>query len=235
MAEKKPNTKPKKKPAKKPVEKVAEKPIEKPAKKVEKPAEKPAETPEKKDDKKKSKLALIICAVVAAIAVIVGVVVALLYSNQTDPADPRASLSYSTSFFIHDNNKYTLWDSDGKRVTEEEYDNQSGFLSGYAMVKKDDQYGIIRENGTMSVEFGKYGNIVSKSGLYLAQDDNTKEYFLLTGSGNELAKGNDLKVYTPASLFGFAAVETDGKIKLFNYEKIYLLSNCSRSRCNRLH
>ena len=211
MAKKESNTKSKEKSAKKTNDKPAEKTVEK-------PSANPVDKTDEKDNSKKTKLALIICAVVAGIALIIGVIVAALCLNQTDPADPRASLTYSKSFFIYDDDKYTLWDADGKRVNEEEYSNQSNFVGGYAMVKKDNQYGIIRENGSLSIDFGKYGNITAKSGLFLAQDGNTKEYSLLTGAGNELAKGSELKVFTPNSFSGFAAVIVDNKIKVFNYE-----------------
>lgn len=183
-----------------------------------KPAEKKPETkPEAKPEQKKSKMGWIIALIVVAALAIIGAVVAVLCLNKTDPADPTAKLGYSKSFFIYDKGKYTLWNAEGKRVTEDEYSNQSNFVGGYAMVKKDDKYAIIREDGSVAVDFGKYGNITNKSGLYLAQDGNTKEDSLITGSGKELAKGNNLKVYTPNAFSGFAAVEVDGKMKVFNY------------------
>ncbi len=205
MANKKSGTKSKEESAKR----VAEEPDKK-------PSEKPSGMPMKKT-KNKSKLVLITCMIIAFIAVIVGIVAIVLNLNQADPSDPRASLTYSEAFFIYDSGKYKLFNAKGERVIEDDFDNQSNFVDGYALVKKDDQYGIIRDNGSIAVELGKYGNISAKSGLYLAQDGNTKEYYLITGSGRELAKGSDLEVYSPNSYSGFVAVKTDGKLKIFNY------------------
>lgn len=173
---------------------------------------------------KKSKKGLIIGLIAAAVVAIIGVVVAVLCFNETDPADPTANLNYSASFFINDNGKYTLWNADGQRLTEDEYSYPSDFIAGYAMVKKDDQYGIIKENGQMSVAFGKYGDITARGGLYLAQDGNTKEYSLLTGSGKELERGADLKISAPSYSSGFAIVESPEQIKVYNYEGKLIIS-----------
>lgn len=204
MAEKKSNTKSK---AEKPAKEVEKKPVEKPAK-----AKAEAKT-EAKNCKKGWLFGLIAVAVLA----IIGAVIAVICLNKPDASDPRAKISYSNSFFIYDNSKYTLWNADGKRVTEDEYSNAYDFVGGYSLVKKDDQYGVINENGKMTVDFGKYGNITMKGGLYLAQDGNTKEYSLITGAGRELAKGNDLSVDAASYSSGFAAVKVDGKIKIYNY------------------
>ena len=187
----------------------------------EKSTKTPKETPEKapeKTEKKKSKVGLIIGTLIGLVVVIAAVVVAVVLNNKKDPSDPTASLSYSKSFFIYDNGSYTLWNAEGKRVTEDTYSSQSTFVGGYAYVKKDDQYGVIKEDGSASIDFGKYGAITVQGGLYLAQDGNTKEYYLLTGSGKELEHNKTIKPYTANSYAGFAAVKVDEKIKLYNYE-----------------
>ncbi|MBQ3292726.1 WG repeat-containing protein [Candidatus Saccharibacteria bacterium] len=154
---------------------------------------------------------------VGCVAIIVAVIVAIVLNLKPgDPSDVTAKLSYTNSFFISDDG-YTLWNAEGKRLTEDKYDAASDFVGGYAYVKKGDQVGIIKDDGKMSVEFGKYGNITVKGGLYLAQDGNTKEYQLITGFGKVLAKGADLKVFAATGLAGAAAVESDNKIKLYNY------------------
>ena len=165
--------------------------------------------------KTKSKKPFIIGAVCAAILVIIGVIVAVICNNNLDPSDPRASLSYSRSFFIFDNGKYTLWNADGDRLTEDEYNGRSDFIAGHAYVYKDQQAGIIDENGNMSVDFGKYASINAKGGLYLAQDGNTKAYQVLTGSGSVLEEGEDLEISTSNSSSPFAAVKSKEKVNLY--------------------
>lgn len=152
---------------------------------------------------------------VAAIAII-AVVAVVLNLKPGAPDDPTKRLTYSTAFFINDGG-YTLWNSEGKRLTEDVYSETSNFVGGYSYVKKDSQVGIIRDDGKTTVEFGKYGNITQKGGLYLAQDGNTKEYQLITGSGSVLARGSELNVFYSVYTAGAAAVKTEGKILLFNY------------------
>ena len=165
--------------------------------------------------KSKSKKPFIICAVVAAILAIIGIIIAVICNNNLDPSDPRASLSYSKSFFIFDHGKYTLWNADGNRLTEDEYDNHSDFIAGYAYVYKDKQPGIIDENGNVSVEFGKYGSITAKGGLYLAQDGNTKTYQVLTGNGSVIQEGEDLEISTSNSSSPFAVIESKEKVNVY--------------------
>lgn len=168
-------------------------------------------------EKKKSNSGLITGLIAAAVVAIVAVVIAVLCLNKPGSGDQTAKLDYSDSFFISDNGKYLLWNDSGKRLTEDEYSNKSEFVAGYAMVRKGDQYGIIKDDGRMSVDYGKYGRISNEGGLYLAEDGNTKEESLITGSGKVLAKGDDLDVYSPGSTGGFAGVKVDGKIKFYNY------------------
>ena len=223
MAEKKSAKSSAKKPAKKPAskaEKVAKpEKTAKPTKAVESEKVEKVEKSEKPAEQKpqKSKKGLFAGLAVLVLAAIFGIAMLLVNSNKVDPSDPAAKLSYTNAFFVYDNNKNTLWNEKGERVTEDEYSDATSFVGGYAYVKKDGQYGIIKDNGQMSVEFGKYGNITNKGGLYLAQDGNTKEYFLLTGSGTVLARGSDLEIFTASATSGFAAVETENKIKVFNY------------------
>ncbi len=181
----------------------------------------PAEVSSKKAAKKSgSKKGLVWGLIGVGLAAVAGIVVALVLNlNQNGTVgDPTAMLSYSRSFFISDDNKYTLWNADGQRLTKDEYSEITNFVGGYARVKKDNQYGVLREDGKPTVEFGKYGMITNQGGLYLAQDGNTKTYYLITGAGGILAQGSDLKVYAPSNQSaGFAAAEMDGKLRVYNY------------------
>lgn len=168
---------------------------------------------------KKSKKGLFIGLTVGALALVAGVVGLVVGLNsQTNPTDPKASLSYSEAFFIGDGGKYTLWNAEGKRLTEDEYDYKSDFIGGHAYVKKGDQVGVVDENGKMTIELGKYGSIVARGGLYLAQDGNTKTYYLLTGSGKELLSGDKIEVNSYGYGSAFAAAKYDGKLYVYTYD-----------------
>ena len=185
-----------------------------------KSASKPAKSPSKATSKKtnkKSKTGLIIGIIVALALVIIGIVIALLCSRRPDQSDPTAKLDYSQSFFVYSDGNYTLWNEDGKRLTEDEYQNHSDFLGGYAVVRKDDAYGIIDESGRMSVDFGEYESIRANGGLFVANDANLGEQLLITGSGKILEKGSDLGSYAPTTTAGFVVIKTDDKVKAYNY------------------
>ena len=170
-----------------------------------------------KKTNKKSKAGLICGLIIALILVIIGVIVAVLCLNKPDPSDPTAQIGYSKAFFIYDDGKYTLWNADGKRLTEDEYRNQTDFVGGYALVRKDDEYGIVNENGNMTVGFGMYDSIRAYGGLFLAEGKDFEEQYLITGSGKVLEKGKELEVDAPSSSAGFAVVTVGDKIKVYNY------------------
>ena len=180
---------------------------------------KDAKTEKSKD--KKSKKGLIFGLIGAALLAVIAVGYFLL-KPKAAPDDPKAKLSYSTSFFIQDNGKYTLWNSEGKRLTEDVYESKSDFIAGYAYVKKDGQYAVIRDDGTPTIPFGKYGSIESKGGLFLAQDGNTKQYYLLTGTGQSLLASDSLKLTSAGSASAFALAESESAYDLFTYSGAHL-------------
>ena len=148
---------------------------------------------------------------------IIGAVIAVICLNRPSGSDVTEQLEYANAFFINDNGNYTLWSAEGKRLTNDEYSHQSRFVGGFAYVSKDDQDGIIRENGTMSVDFGKYGDIMNEGGLYVARDGNTKEEFLITGDGKVLEHGTDLETDSTNSTAGFALVKAGEKYRVYSY------------------
>ena len=205
MAEEKPT----KKPDKKPEEEVkAEKPAETP--KEEKKANKPAE-------KKKSKKGLIFGIIFGLIAIVAVVLLVIFIPKGGDADDPSKALSYSTAFAIQDDGKYTLWNKDGNKVSEEEYDYISSFIAGYAYARKDNQVGIVRDNGSVSVEFGRYGELTQRGGLYLAKDGNIKKSFVLTGDGRQILEGDNISLRTSYSSSAYALAETPEKIYAFTH------------------
>ena len=199
--------------AKKSTASSTKKPASEPAKK---PKASSSETTSKKTNKK-SKTGLIVGIIVALALIIIGIIVALLCFKSPDQSDPTAKLDYSKSFFIYTDGKYTLWNADGKRLTEDEYQNKSDFLGGYAMVKKDDKYGIIDESGRMTVDYGKYGAIRATGGLFIANDNDSANQFLITGSGKILEMGSDLGPYAPSSSAGFVVITVGDKVRVYNH------------------
>ena len=181
----------------------------------------PKETKTEKPKEKTGKKGLIFGLIGAAVLTLAAVGYFVLRPKAT-PDDPKAKLTYSRSFFISDGGKYTLWNAEGKRLTEDTYEYKSDFVAGYAYVKKDGQVGVIREDGVITVPFGKYGTIEAKGGLYLAQDGNTKEYHVITGAGKDIFFGPEVSVRSAGYSNAFALVETSGTYDLFTYAGTHL-------------
>ncbi|MBQ6486997.1 hypothetical protein IJI89_01045 [Candidatus Saccharibacteria bacterium] len=216
MAEEKPTKKPDKKPeeAKKPAEAPKETKEEKPA---EKPVEKTTKPAEERE--KKSKKGLIFGFIFGGLAIVAGVLLAIfLPKGSGDPSDPKNALNYSSAFSIQDDGKYTIWNKSGEKVSEEEYDYISSFIAGYAYARKDTQVGVIRDNGGVAIEFGRYGELTQRGGLFLAKDGNTKKNYVVTGDGRVLLEGETISLRTSYSSSAFALAETPDKIYAFNHD-----------------
>lgn len=227
MAEKKSAKEAGKKPAPKATEKQTKKETvekklvkaeknEKP-KKVEEKTEKAVKVEEKeKKTEKKKKNPLLFIGIALSVIVIGLLIYFFIIKKPSDTADPKSKLSYSNSFFISDDGKYTLWNRYGARVTQDEYDGKSDFVAGCASVQKEGQSAIVRENGTLAVDYGRYGEITARGGVYLAKDGNTKLYSVITCDGKILMQGQDLKI-TSYGNNGFALIESEASFDLFTW------------------
>jgi len=170
---------------------------------------------------KKSKKGLLFGLLGAVLFAVILIGFFLLRPSVT-PDDPKAKLSYSPSFFIEDGGKYTLWNNEGKRLTADTYDYKSDFIADHACVRKGDTYAIIRDDGQLTVPFGKYGYIEARGGLFLAQDGNTRQYHLLTGAGKDLMTGSELSLTSASSSSAFALVESEQAYDLFTFSGAHL-------------
>lgn len=215
MAEEKPTKKPDKKPE---VKEKVEKPAEAPAKEVTEKKEEVKTATKPVERKKKSKKGLIFGLIFGILAVVAVVLLVIFLPKGGDPSDPKCALSYSPAFAIQDNGKYTLWNKEGERVGEDEYDYITSFIAGYAYARKDTQVGVVKDNGSASIEFGRYGELTQRGGLYLAKDGNTKKNYVLTGDGRVLLEGDSISLRSSYSSSAFALAETSEKVILFNHD-----------------
>ena len=176
-------------------------------------AEEKKPSTEKTERKRKNGL---LWGIIGGLIVVLAVVLCIIFKPKTAD-DPTASPSYSKSFFISDSGKYSLWNADGKRLSDEVYSSKSDFVDGYAMVRSGDNYGIIKEDGQFSIKFGEYKNIEARSGLYLVttKDDKHK---VITGSDKEIISADKISPSTPLSTVGFAVAEYDNKVEAYFYD-----------------
>lgn len=134
-------------------------------------------------DVKKPKIKLILIIVLAAAVIGVG---AFLLLRKDSEKTSGIDITDSTSFFIQDKNeKYALFNEDGKQLTDFIFSYASEFMNGTAIVGKNDAYGIINENGKMTVDFGKYTSFGAFAGMYEAIDEE-ENYFIIDGNGKKI-------------------------------------------------
>ena len=171
--------------------------------------------------KKKSKGGLII-GIIIGLLLIVGVIVAVALMTMGG-GDDDIDLFESKAFFISDDDMhYALFNDDGEQLSEFKYSFASTFIAGTAVVGIDenDQYGIINDEGKMTVDFGKYTYIGRAGALYQATDSSFNEY-IINGKGKKIMKldggsiinyGNDYAIATDKK--GFIIMDYKGKTLL---------------------
>ncbi len=116
-------------------------------------------------------------------------------SNNNEPeAEPEAAADVKIAnhymFLPKDSSrqKFALFDVEsGAKLTDFEYDSDSEFMGGYALVEKDEKPAIINEQGELTVDFDQYKSIRSfDAGLYYAKDEEGNEKIIF-GNGTVLA------------------------------------------------
>jgi len=174
---------------------------------------------EKKRPRRKAKLFIPILLVVSLFIL---VFLFILRPAKLDPTDPKSSPTYSPAFFIYSDGKYSLWNSDGVRLSDDQYSAKSAFIGGFAYVKKGREYAIIKDDGSISVAYGKISDMLdSRSGLFLVED-NDGGRALLDGKGKVLLQGDDLTIDAPSSTSTFLLAHTGEKYYVFNYSGILM-------------
>ncbi|MBR3233076.1 hypothetical protein IKF74_02245 [Candidatus Saccharibacteria bacterium] len=169
-----------------------------------------------KPDKPKSRKGLP-WIILGAVLTVVVVAAFLILKPKAAPDDPKNSPTYSSAFFIYTNDKYTLWNKDGVRLTNDEYDEKSNFIGGYAYVKKGNEYALVREDGRLTVPFGQISRVVkSYAGLFLVED-NAGARRLWMGDGKELLAGSDLEIDAPSYSSTFLEAKMGGNYYIYNY------------------
>ena len=155
-------------------------------------------------------------------AIVIIFVAVFAFRKIPDYNNPKASPLYTNAFFVYDNGKYTLWNSDGKRLTDDEYDDKSAFVGGYAYVRKGGEYALINDMGRTTVDFGhisitnNYG-----AGLYVAIDNNGTRHLML-GSGRILLSDEDIQLDLPSASSTFAVALCDGYYYVYNYAGVLM-------------
>lgn len=143
-----------------------------------------------KDNKK---IIIIVCiAIVALLAIIFGIK-GLLSKNSTDKSvfDEDFDITESYTFLIksQDNNKYALFNSEGKQLTEYILTESETKFYNHAMLIENEEgaEAIINDSGKFVVEFGKYNEIFRYGAIFRAEK-NDKTYLINS-------KGKVIKVF----------------------------------------
>ena len=160
---------------------------------------------------------LLIGIIGGALALALIFLVVFVFRKTPDYNNPKASPTYTNAFFLYNDGKYTLWNSEGKRLTEDEYNDKSAFIGGYAYVRKGREYALISDTGRIMMDFGQISDIINYgAGLYLVEDNDSARYLML-GNGKILLGGDDIELDFPSNTSTFAAVRAEDNYYIFNY------------------
>lgn len=123
------------------------------------------------------------------------------------------------AFFIKDDNKYALFNKDGKKLTDFEFTYAGSMINGAAIVEKDSQKAIIGSNGKMVAPFGKYKYIYSKDGLYEVIDEQGNN-FLINAKGKKIAdlKNSELHTYINDENYSILLDKERGKYSVLDVD-----------------
>lgn len=160
---------------------------------------------------------LIFILLIIVVLVDIGV---FLYLKKNKERSNDFNINYSTSFFIRDsNNKYALFNDDGKKLTDFIFTSVSDFVNGTSLVKKDNAYGIVDSNGKMTVNFEKYDYITPAVGMYKVRGEDY-HYYLINGLGKVLYDMENMSLYTSISADTYSVLEDEKSktYKVLNYE-----------------
>ncbi len=150
------------------------------------PATGEPKTPKAKKGGKK--IGLIVGLIVGVLA-IVGVIILII--NLTGSTFNKPIYETDAFFIKNKDDKYILFNKSGERLSDATFDDCGEIINGAALVKKDGKYGVIKDNGEMSVDFDQYEGEIFEvgAGLYAVSDkidENGMGYILFNGSGKEV-------------------------------------------------
>ena len=174
---------------------------------------------------KKGNIGIIIASVlIIALIGVIGITLGNVILKGGKNNNQNTDITNTTAFFLNDSdNKFALFNEDGKKLTDFIFTSKSEFINGAAIVKKDDNYGIISESGKMVVDFGKYRYVDSASGLYEVTDNNGNEY-LINNKGKILYDLKESEVTTFLTTNNYLILKNKDTYYILNYNGDKLLS-----------
>ena len=165
-----------------------------------------------------------------AVLVAAGVMLGLLFLINGDGEDH--TVYDSDSFFIREtgsaSSNYALFNKKGEKKTDFIFRSASAFVNGYALVRNaDNQYGIINQDGNMTVDFGKHEDLETRGGLFEATDGT--EHSIINGNGDVIVD-NYVSAFEAVGA-PYVAVETESqKYTVYNATGGKLLDFRSENR-----
>lgn len=154
--------------------------------------------------------------------IVIGIIIFAFSIVKNLTCDEKLPDTPSSFFLKNDEGYYSLFNEDGKKLTDYTYANVNDFYNEVAKVKdKDSKFGIINENGKFIASLGKYENIYQYGSLFKVEEDS--KYSLLNNKGKKIIKKSDFNVETFTGIDSFIVVSYDKKYTIYNYngKKIY--------------
>lgn len=151
-----------------------------------------------------------------AAVVVAGVVLGLLFLINGDGEDH--TVYDSDAFFIREtsstSSNYALFNKKGEKKTDFIFKSTSAFVNGYALVRNaENQYGIINQDGNMTVDFGKHEDLETRGGLFEATDGTERS--IINGNGDVIITNYVSTIEATGA--PYVAVETEShKYSVYN-------------------
>ena len=126
---------------------------------------------------------------------IVVVILVIVLFPKGNKVNKKFDLERSDSFFLKDGEKYVLFNKNGKRLNDNNFDDAESFKNGVSIVELDGKYGVIDEKGKMVVPFDTYKEITSSaiaSVFEVKQEDGKKR--LINKKGEKIFDGSFQKL-----------------------------------------
>lgn len=155
---------------------------------------------------------------VPVILLIIGITVGFKFIFGNKANDNLNDILASNAFFLKNSeNKYALFNEEGKKVTDFIFSKTEELINNVAKVENaNKEVGIISSNGKMIVDFGKYETISQSLSLFLVKDKNNKT-FLLDATGKVLKEFDKASVTSYGNTTPIVVLKANEEYSVLNY------------------
>lgn len=145
--------------------------------------------------------------ILSIVLIVVCVLVSSLFNKKSE------YIHYT--FFMKNDNNYNLYDSNGKKLLDDNLIYAERFNDDYTLiVNEKNECAIIDKNGNFIINYGEYDKIEEYGRLYLAYKG--EDIILITGNNKLIRKVEDKKELVSNIVHNYAVLLYDGNYNVYN-------------------